>query len=266
MICLSPTGVRHARIRPKNRRSRPGVTDYQYRHYDPKTGRWPSRDPIMERGGANLYGFAENDGVNWLDQLGLKLTRYKDGSAKVNYYSDPYSWLGGYTASTKYADAATISIEPVKGKEGCKKLEVTGKISISIHINKGHGSYGTPLEFDAFGRDFLGHERIHETIRSSFWNGIKNNIDGVDGEYCSKCVSIVEKAVKAIIKVGQAQSDEATARYEKVAYSNMGLDQSVFIGLDGQISDAQNREKEGLKEEKESREEWIIEKCKKGCP
>jgi RHS repeat-associated protein len=48
-----------------------GVTDYLYRYYDPVTGRWPSRDPIEEEGGVNLYGFIENDGVNTWDIIGL---------------------------------------------------------------------------------------------------------------------------------------------------------------------------------------------------
>ena len=38
--------------------------------YDPVTGRWPSRDPIEERGGINLYAFVGNDGVNKMDVLG----------------------------------------------------------------------------------------------------------------------------------------------------------------------------------------------------
>jgi hypothetical protein len=48
------------------------VTDYLYRWYDPVTGRWPSRDPIGERGGFNLYGFVGNDGVNKWDYLGTE--------------------------------------------------------------------------------------------------------------------------------------------------------------------------------------------------
>jgi uncharacterized protein RhaS with RHS repeats len=36
------------------------------------TGSWPSRDPIEEEGGLNLYGFVGNDGVNYLDRLGLQ--------------------------------------------------------------------------------------------------------------------------------------------------------------------------------------------------
>ncbi|MFZ9938074.1 MAG: RHS repeat-associated core domain-containing protein, partial [Luteolibacter sp.] len=34
-----------------------GLYYYGYRYYDPVTGRWPSRDPIEEEGGLNLYGF-----------------------------------------------------------------------------------------------------------------------------------------------------------------------------------------------------------------
>jgi RHS repeat-associated protein len=49
-----------------------GLYYYAYRYYDPQTGRWPSRDPIEEEGGINLYGFVENDGINWYDVSGLQ--------------------------------------------------------------------------------------------------------------------------------------------------------------------------------------------------
>jgi RHS repeat-associated protein len=48
---------------------------YGYRQLNPLTGRWVSRDPIGEDGGVNLYGFVGNDGVNFLDFLGLNLLR-----------------------------------------------------------------------------------------------------------------------------------------------------------------------------------------------
>ena len=44
---------------------------YGFRYYDPVTGRWPSRDPIEERGGLNLYGFVKNDAIDRIDSLGL---------------------------------------------------------------------------------------------------------------------------------------------------------------------------------------------------
>ena len=47
------------------------MSDYTYRYYDPVTGRWPSRDPIRERGGFNLYGFVRNKPTRYLDILGL---------------------------------------------------------------------------------------------------------------------------------------------------------------------------------------------------
>ncbi len=53
---------------PNGKRDR--VADYGYRYYDPLTGRWPSRDPIGEDGGVNLYGFVRNDGVDLIDPLG----------------------------------------------------------------------------------------------------------------------------------------------------------------------------------------------------
>jgi RHS repeat-associated protein len=42
-----------------------------YRGYNPRLGRWLSRDPIEEEGGLNLYGYVLNDPVNVLDPLGL---------------------------------------------------------------------------------------------------------------------------------------------------------------------------------------------------
>jgi len=35
------------------------------------TGRWPSKDPIEEEGGVNLYGYVKNHGPNNWDVLGL---------------------------------------------------------------------------------------------------------------------------------------------------------------------------------------------------
>jgi RHS repeat-associated protein len=49
------------------------VAYYGYRYYDPVTGRWPSRDPIEEEGGFNLYGFVENESVAQYDPLGLTI-------------------------------------------------------------------------------------------------------------------------------------------------------------------------------------------------
>ena len=59
-----------------NTRRRDAVTKhylYKYRHYDPQLGRWPSRDPIEEKGGVNLYGFVLNNPIEYWEYLGLAL-------------------------------------------------------------------------------------------------------------------------------------------------------------------------------------------------
>jgi RHS repeat-associated protein len=59
------------RFSTKPRDQEIGVYYYGYRYYDPSTGRWLSRDPIQEKGGVNLYGFLQNNGVSTYDLLGL---------------------------------------------------------------------------------------------------------------------------------------------------------------------------------------------------
>lgn len=60
-----------ARPSPGKRKPLCGLNYYGYRYYDPITGSWPSRDPIEEQGGINLYGFVGNDGISRVDNLGL---------------------------------------------------------------------------------------------------------------------------------------------------------------------------------------------------
>jgi len=48
-----------------------GFYYYGYRYYNPSTGRWLSRDPMGERGGANHYGFLRNCPASCCDRLGL---------------------------------------------------------------------------------------------------------------------------------------------------------------------------------------------------
>jgi len=49
-----------------------GLVRFGARDYDPETGRWTSKDPILFEGGdSNLYGYVLGDPVNALDKTGL---------------------------------------------------------------------------------------------------------------------------------------------------------------------------------------------------
>lgn len=49
-----------------------GLTRFGARDYDPQTGRWTAKDPILFAGGdTNLYRYAAGDPVNWVDPGGL---------------------------------------------------------------------------------------------------------------------------------------------------------------------------------------------------
>jgi RHS repeat-associated protein len=59
------------RFHGEQRDAETGYYNYGFRYYLPELGRWPSRDPIGERGGVNLYGMVGNNAVGNVDYLGL---------------------------------------------------------------------------------------------------------------------------------------------------------------------------------------------------
>jgi RHS repeat-associated protein len=72
---------------------------YEYRVYQPRTGRWLNRDALGEFGGMNLYGMAGNDPVNWFDVLGL----CKKGDCQVKYFGSKNRRLA-YFSIQNFAD------------------------------------------------------------------------------------------------------------------------------------------------------------------
>jgi len=73
-----------------------GLTRFGFRDYDPATGRWTAKDPILFAGGqANLYLYCHGDSVNYLDPLGLGDDWARDAGRVVdNAIIDSSLWQG----------------------------------------------------------------------------------------------------------------------------------------------------------------------------
>lgn len=77
------------------RDSATGFVRFGERDYDPKTGRWTSKDPTLFNGGdTNLYGYVMSDPVNLFDPNGLWATDHP--------YTGNYGWFGGLSTLFKY--------------------------------------------------------------------------------------------------------------------------------------------------------------------
>ena len=109
---------------------------YGYRWYDPLTGRWPSRDPIGEDGGLNLYEMCHNSSISWFDGDGwqpatITITGVLGGTTK----DEPnFTWTqeSTYTGRTRTPNAkASFSMEFTITKEGCV-INVVAKANFEI--------------------------------------------------------------------------------------------------------------------------------------
>jgi hypothetical protein len=109
-----------------------GVTYYTYRYYDPVTGRWPSRDPFLERESINLYACLENNSISTVDVLGLfpfevgqsiegreALGDYSGKTAKRNCIGDALD----KDESVQPDDWTQEALDKTMGKAGCRKVQ-----------------------------------------------------------------------------------------------------------------------------------------------
>ncbi|QTA84145.1 RHS repeat-associated core domain-containing protein [Desulfonema magnum] len=61
-----------------------GLVRFGHRDYDPGTGRWTAKDPILFAGGdTDLYGYCLNDPVNWNDPSGLELSSGENAAIAI---------------------------------------------------------------------------------------------------------------------------------------------------------------------------------------
>ena len=73
---------------------------YGHRYYDANTGRWLNRDPIVEKGGLNLYAMVSNNPIKYYDYLGREAN-----SEKNNETGKKENSLGKYSEGDVYFEA-----------------------------------------------------------------------------------------------------------------------------------------------------------------
>ena len=110
-----------------------GLLYYVERYYNPVTGRWPSRDPIDEEGGMNLYVFVGNDGVNWADVLGLDWAEFS-GEYVIIYGGSPPN-RSKIIKKCPAASGLPGSQTPTKQTEPDKGPTPEGKYTIDLRPN-----------------------------------------------------------------------------------------------------------------------------------
>jgi len=83
-----------------------GLVRFGARDYDPETGRWTAKDPILFAGGdANLYGYVQNDPVNFTDPEGLS----KGGQKNIG--------TEGFTKKSKASNVENALKEAIENKQ-----------------------------------------------------------------------------------------------------------------------------------------------------
>ena len=203
-----------------------GLYYYGYRWYDPATGRWPSRDPIGEEGGDNMYVAFLNDGTNQVDLIGLHAILEK---------------------GTDQIDAGPISVDilgfkanfSAKGPVFWKKVCCIKNQGSNIHSDvgkEGSNQYIASTSFEKNGGVAVtaGSEVELTSIKNWIKTAIKNNkemkkyskyLDLVDGEIS---VALNAEGIKVKAHYDGCKSSASWAKIEgslKIG-GNVGLSSS----------------------------------------
>ena len=182
-----------------------GLYYYGYRWYDAPNGRWPSRDPIEEEGGMNLYGFVENHGLDGWDRLGLEIDEFPE--PKIKYW--------------KKLDAETTSnwrVNPKKRKLWFKdkwEVSIKGKISpVKVTLDK-----RTENDITEDGKTVKEHELHHVELRKEAWNALRDKTHPYEGVYCDEpCAQIAHDLMVNYNAYYGSQSIKKNAQFDLDVY------------------------------------------------
>ncbi len=116
-----------------------GVYLANYRAYDPKIGRWLSRDPLPNaelEEGPNLFAYVKNAPISLVDPLGLKCcateyARMEGAADNYDNYRDLLELTRGLGIATVVAACAAIYWDPVKGGVACAAAAIAAELALA---------------------------------------------------------------------------------------------------------------------------------------
>jgi len=193
------------------------VCYYGFRYYDAETGRWPSRDPIAEAGGLNLYAMVGNNPVNAWDVLGMALSRHSWSNYSETIHNSPRN-EGETVANTDTFDISDFDSDG--------KVWTQGEFTVHVDF---YGNPNTPTEG---GYSLREHEEKHVKIVTEEWNRLVDALKDIEGTYCPvECAEIVDEAATLL----QVLSIEVSNR------RNPGFHMSVYPPTDSRHRAASSR-------------------------
>jgi RHS repeat-associated protein len=166
-----------------------GLYYYGYRYYDPLTGRWPSRDPIGEEGGLNLYGFVNNRPATSWDLFGNKLQSYNTDVQTLEF-TDEESLAYGAAAvmRPKWPIVIAFNFSEDEGNTGTYikdryndcDLFIRGSLSLEL-VKLRRLTERSP---GGDGKSIGDHERAHAESYKKYWKMLMDDIDFIwEGDY-----------------------------------------------------------------------------------
>lgn len=206
--------------------SETGLIYYGYRYYSPITGRWIGRDPIEEAGGANLYGFIYNDGINRWDYLGHSISIF-------NGDTDMIPLVNGEVESPDAAAETTVRNWIFSGRcdltwfsyifnGNTEVLSLTGYLDLRIIKRPGtNENYIDPTHKTGYSN--AQHERYHARVCKAAFNKAAAKANAYEGKYCSGCCDKALRLALAIMTYAKEEQFLEQMAFDKYDYGGGAL-------------------------------------------
>jgi RHS repeat-associated protein len=112
-----------------------GLVRFGARDYLPEVGRWISKDPVRFRGGLNLFAYANNNAVNFIDSDGKDPLMLASGAAAIFFWS-------GFCLRTAYEQAEAAYGSDDNGgssKRHCYANCLASRCTMNQHMSQALG-------------------------------------------------------------------------------------------------------------------------------